>query len=174
MTDEQGVTLIELLIVLAIIVILTIAGAYEYIGWVGKYRVEEEVKKMYSDLMNARARAIARNRMHFIDLPADDLKKYYVYEDTGTPEGNQKLDSGTDVAVVNGMATTHELQANVRLYYVDGKGLFTNGVTMLDKAYSVIFVHEPEVDPDYDCLEITATRVNMGKWNPENDTCEAR
>ena len=43
------------------------------------YRVENQVKGMYADLMNARARAMQQNRSHFVQVTANN---YQIIEDT--------------------------------------------------------------------------------------------
>ncbi len=58
---QDGVTLIELLIVIAIGGILVIALGFEFVGWMARYRVESQIKTMQADLLNARQRAMEKN-----------------------------------------------------------------------------------------------------------------
>ena len=70
------------------------ALGFSFEGWIGKYRVESQVKEMYVDFMNARARSMERNRMHFV---TGTNTTYSVYEDTNTaPDGNAALETGSD------------------------------------------------------------------------------
>jgi prepilin-type N-terminal cleavage/methylation domain-containing protein len=87
--QDKGITLIELVIVISIIGILTIALGFEFKGWVDKYRVEVQINELYADLMNARARAMQRNRTHFVSLTQTE---YTVQEDIDPwPNGDSCL-----------------------------------------------------------------------------------
>ena len=77
--NNRGITLIELIVVISIIGILAVALGFTFQGWMGGYRIESQTKEMYVDLMNARARAMQRNRSHFVVVTAND---YQIFEDT--------------------------------------------------------------------------------------------
>ncbi len=80
---EDGVTLIELIVVVSVIGILVVALGFTFQGWMGRYKVESQMKEMYIDLMNARARAMQRNRMSFCGLYLrHSLRNIQYYEDT--------------------------------------------------------------------------------------------
>lgn len=76
---DDGVTLVELLVVVSIVGILAVALGFSFEGWMGNYRIESQTKTLYSDLMDARTRAMTRNRVHFVVLDTDN---YQIYEDT--------------------------------------------------------------------------------------------
>ena len=57
--NERGITLIELTIVVAIIVILAFALGVSYVGWQGAYKVEKATKELYTDLMDVRGRTVS-------------------------------------------------------------------------------------------------------------------
>src|SRR4030042_6482895 len=77
--NRNGVTLIELIVVVSVIGILVIALGFSFEGWMSKYRVESQIKEMYTDLMNSKASAMQRNRMYFVSLTTT---RYTIYEDT--------------------------------------------------------------------------------------------
>ena len=77
--SQRGVTLIELMIVLAIAAILMVAAGFEYSGWKGRYNVEKTIKDLYSSLTDARTRAMQTNRAHFFDISPDGM--YYRVSD---------------------------------------------------------------------------------------------
>jgi prepilin-type N-terminal cleavage/methylation domain-containing protein len=181
---NQGITLIELIIVISIIGILAVALGFEFTGWMGGYRVESQMKEMYVDLMNARARAMQRNRVHFVRLL--NATSYTIYEDDsdGTskvPDGDGTLQTGTgsgaDTRILPPLTSpeaakpveynlrwnSSDISTPVNLTF-NTKGLATTLGTIS------VFVDrdgdgERDFEPDYDCIVIASTRINMGKWN---------
>jgi prepilin-type N-terminal cleavage/methylation domain-containing protein len=154
---QDGVTLIELIITVSIIAILVVALGFEYRGWMGRYRVENQIKQMHTDLMNARSRAMTMNRMHFVTWTANT---YTIYEDTNpVPDGNGTLEVASDLRLPT-YPKTVEYTVNwtgpVNQINFDRRG-------MIDPAGSIRLTST--VDADYDCLTISQTRINMGKWN---------
>lgn len=134
------------------------------------YRVESQIKQMYCDLMNARAKAMERNRKHFMTLAA---KQYAIYDDDSNgsskvPDGDWNLQSGsggyTQVMQVNTNCTIiPALAFGATRFYFDDNGLISlKGSMRLDTD-----LHgdgTPDAYPDYDCIVLSQTRINLGKW----------
>lgn len=87
--NDKGITLIELIIVSAIVAILAVALGFSYRGWMGAYKIERQVKQLYSDLMDARVRAMQTNRNYFMDISTDG-RYYRISQDDSN--GVTKLD----------------------------------------------------------------------------------
>ena len=164
---SDGVTLIELIVVVSVIAILVVALGFSFQGWRGKYQVESEMKEMYVDLMNARARALQRNRVHFVRLATTS---YTIYEDTApAPDGNGTLETGTDTLVVSkNVEPAHPLTWNdfsdVQINFSQ-RGLSSDNKTICSNT---------DFDADYDCIIISNSRVNLGKLStsiPDGGTC---
>ena len=66
--NERGITLIELMIVISIIIILVVAAAITVPGVVGKYNIENQIKTQLTDLMSTKLKAMEMNRFHFVVL----------------------------------------------------------------------------------------------------------
>lgn len=167
---EDGVTLTELLVAISIVVILAVALGFSFQGWQGKYKVESEVKTLYSDLMDARTKAMTRNRMYFIVLNAGN---YQEYADTN---GNNAPNAGA------GDVPEPEFINPKPLKYSSGwTGTIAFDTRGLASAQTNIYINaEPSccltdtcsptvrlqcLFPDYDCILINQSRIRMGKFN---------
>src|SRR5512135_1586905 len=64
--NSQGITLVELILVLTIIGILIIAFGFSYVGWRGNYNIETTTKSLYGNLMEVRTQAMTRNMTYYV------------------------------------------------------------------------------------------------------------
>jgi len=164
---DNGFTLIELVVVIVIISLLIAFAGIELTGWMARYRAENQIKEMYTDLMDARSRAMKKNRTYFIHLSTATPTRYDTYEDTN---GNNTLDIGTDTNI-------NSLSKQNFKYSITWDG----GVDPLDIAIDRRGLVAPSnrnlwvlkddgttygsSEIDYDCIIISLTRINMGKYN---------
>jgi len=159
MEEERGVTLLELLVVTSIIGILIVTFGYSFAGWQGSYRVESETKKIFSDIIDARVRALTMRREHFIIF---ETTGYTIYEDTfPAPDGDAMLQKDQDTCIKQKTLEEYKLKnAGVsRLpitFNIDTRGL-------IYPQRDIRIVHEQ--NPDYDCIAITQSRIRMAKFN---------
>ena len=101
--DIRGVTLVELMTVVAILGVLAVILGFSFQGWLAKYKVEDQTKRLYADISDARARSMQKKRMTFVRL---DANRYRTFEDTNTaPDGNGALDLGGDTLVADTTTT---------------------------------------------------------------------
>jgi len=152
--DRGGFTLIEILIAVAIVGILTVLAVSSFQGFNEKYRVEGETKQMFSDLMDARGRAMQRNRAFFVQINANG---YTTYEDTSpSPDGNGVFDIAADTLVAN--VTIRRTINN------GGLSNFRFNRNGIASATGTIWLTST-AQPDYDCITVQATRIKMGQYN---------
>lgn len=153
---DQGVTLIELLIVIAIIGILTLALGFSYVGWQGRYKVEKVTKDIYSDLMTARSMAMTRNRNYFVAFPS--ATSYSVIADAND-------NSAADDAALPTFPKTVEYaissDAGGTITF-DKRGIISSA-SLPSVSTEVAVCLSTTADPDYDCIEISQTRLITGK-----------
>jgi len=140
-----------------------IISGFEFRDRMNKRKVERQIKEMYTDLINARARAIDRNRMHF---DVGSSISYTIYEDTNpVPDGDGQFQASLDTPLPNYPKTVEYLinwtGAGNRLNF-DKRGV----ISPLGSIYLT-----PYVDADYDCISVTSMRMNLGKWNASTSTC---
>ena len=151
---SAGFTLVEILIAVAIAGILTVLAISAFEGFNEKYRVEGETKQLFADLMDARGRAMQRNRAVFVQIGAN---RYNTYEDTDpAPDGDGLLDNTADTPVAN---------VNVR-HTMNPGGLsdFRFNRNGIASAAGTIRISST-AQPDYDCITVQATRLKMGQFN---------
>jgi Tfp pilus assembly protein FimT len=156
--EEKGVTLTELLVIMSIVGILAVALGFSFQGWMGNYRIESELKQMYSDIMDVRTRAMTQNRMHFIVINSGN---YAVYEDTN------------DNNTANPGAGDTLLKTTTLRYNVDSTGtgtitFNTKGLTTSSTAISIPITLPSGAVPDFDCIVVYQSRVGMGKMSGTN------
>ncbi|MCX5809632.1 MAG: prepilin-type N-terminal cleavage/methylation domain-containing protein [Proteobacteria bacterium] len=163
MMKRNGFTLVEILFAIGITGILAAIGAASFTGLVQKYNINNQTKKMYTDIMTARAMAAMKNRAHFVSLSAN---QYSIYDDTNTsPNGNGTLETSSDTLILqktldkaitwNGSTATMEF--NVR-------GLCNTLMTIC--IYST-------VTPEYDCIKASRTRITLGKLTTQGTCSES-
>lgn len=166
---KRGVTLVELLVVIAVIGVLAVALGFTYQGWMGTYKVEKAVKDVYADLLSGRAMALQRNSDFLASFWSGS---YVIFQDTNGngvytggeavpglfPVGPKPMEYNMlmDGAVPAGTAANDTITFEPR-GLITWPGAFPNSTKTLRMVSTV--------DPDYDCIVIARTRINTGKWD---------
>lgn len=157
-----GFTLVEIMITIAILGILVVIAVSDFRGLNEKYKVEAETKQLYADLMDARGRAMQRNRMFFVQINGND---YQTYEDTfPAPDGSLTL-TNDDTQVTN-VKVSHAIVTGdiaVPLSFNFNR----NGIASV----TGFIRFSSTTKPDYDCIWIRATRIKMGQTNATGTAC---
>jgi hypothetical protein len=114
---------------------------------------------MYVDLMNARARAMERNRPHFVGLVNNQYSIFEDVNENGSPNAAEILPTFPK-------SLNYNIQWNGTGSQItfDTRGLATTARTICISS---------TVNPDYDCIEISFTRINMGQITPRGGACNA-
>lgn len=167
--DDLGYSLIELVVVIAIIAVLTVALGFQYVGWQGRYKVESQLKEVYSDLMTARMNAIQKNRVYRVIIGG---KTYRIEQATD--------DTGTSFAPAAGWATSKQMDYSI---------LWTSTVRMVPQGYISPLPSDDGTTvlrfggwstgnpPDYNCIVLSKTRISLGlSHNPQDvwTTCDVK
>lgn len=164
---NSGVTLIEILVITAIISILVLALGFSYQGWLGNYKIETQARQLYTDLMEARSRAMTRNMMHFVVLTAAN---YSVYEDTNNnnapnPGAGPSDDHPIPEYCVPGTFTLKPKTVQYNMGWTGTIPFNTRGLTNSAATITIPLTLPSGATPDYDCILVYQSRIRMGQMS---------
>lgn len=121
--SHKGFTLVEIMIVLAIMGIMAAIAMPNYRTYMAQRRLNGAVRQVYGDLMAARQRAISENRTIGVVFGSDN-HGYTIFADT---DGDGSADGGETVL------QTRDIYPAYYDVWVDGQGLlvdfYTNGTS---------------------------------------------
>jgi prepilin-type N-terminal cleavage/methylation domain-containing protein len=169
---QRGFSLIEMLVVIAIAGILAGLSIANFTGLTRKYNVDNEVRGIYSDLANVRILAMNKNRTHFVSLAATG---YTAYDDNSpAPDGDGVMTVGSDSVVLTSNKALNLSTVKAQDFYsIDWNG--TNPIAFNSRGIcttpGTICVYST-VQPLYDCISISATRIRLGKLSAQG-SCSA-
>lgn len=176
--DKKGLSLVELMVTMAVVAVLMVAMGFSMQGWQDRYRVESNSHDMFTNITEGRAAAMNEGRSYFVVFPqAPDDYRYLVYRDQ---DGSGTLDQAADQEPGGGAWRDGEFPGYrlvpktdaLREIELNQRGVIgeTGFVWVQDRDTNAALE-----DADYDCLDIKATRIKLGRWNePVAGECNAR
>lgn len=162
---QDGLTLIELMVVIMIVGVLAGLGVVNFRNWIVRYSVEKEIKELNASLSEARLRAMTTNRVHFVGLASGS---YTVYDDTDpAPNGDEALNTGSDTQVYPPKTLEYPITWGLAL----GVSVIEFGCRGLCNTNGTICIYST-AKPEYDCLRVSTTRIRLGKLSSQG-ACDA-
>jgi len=146
-----GFTLVELIVVLAIVGILLSLSSLPFSQWLAKNGIESQTRQLFTDLQDARSRAL------FSKMPTRVIF---------TPNSYTVQQSNTENSTTFAAITTVMTETTKRaMTSVDGSAL---GTSLIFTAYSTAHNYSIRVNPtgssaSVDCLIIDTARTVIGK-----------
>ena len=142
---QDGFTLVELIVIMAIIGILLAIGTLDFNRMTRKYAIDNQTRSFYTDLMDARLKSMYKKKSHYVKLTADTFSLYSSVDAGGNPLG-LTLTKGLKQQITWGTPNIIEFNS---------QGLTTNigSICIADGA-------NPGTN---DSIVISRARVNMGK-----------
>jgi prepilin-type N-terminal cleavage/methylation domain-containing protein len=160
---DQGITLIELVVVMAVAGALITVLVFDYRGWTRRYSVERTTKELYADMMHARLTAVSKNREHYVVLGEGS---YSVVEDTND---SGDYDGGDAPLPAYPKRVLCRLDWNnkdaVSKISFDKRG-FVSGLR-------TIWV-VPTADAEFSCIKVSMSRIVMGKYREDENDCKVK
>jgi prepilin-type N-terminal cleavage/methylation domain-containing protein len=151
---QSGFTLVEVVIVVAIIgIILSIVGL-NFTQWNDKYSVESYTREIHSILMRARNDAATTNSQLRVALAANQVTTHH------DADGDAVIDAGerTTVNPYPRFTMNSSIGGGLPTTIVfDRRGMTNNIQTLNITGYS------PNSSPRVDCIVVAFTRINMGR-----------
>lgn len=176
MRKDNGFTLLELLIVMAIVALLAALAIPSMTEFVRMNRIQNQTRRIYADLSNMRMMAMNTNRMHFMQFAADGT--YMVLEDTNgdqlpsaPPTDTRRLArteapfTWSNTAQVNEPVTTTPAGL-VPTFDARGYATTTGAICLLRAG-------KTETGNITNCIAISPTRVRIGKIRLNGGCSEA-
>jgi len=153
---KEGVTFLELMVVIAIVAILALLALPGLGQWKRKYDVETTIRDMYNALNEARMRAFSEKRVCGLWWSGSTVSQIELRCDSDAD------DSITDAGGFDRVWTkTLKIALNTsftnNICTFSGKG-FAN--TLGNFRYGAT-----DVDAEYDCVVIGRARIKMGEWD---------
>ncbi len=160
---EQGISYIELVVVMSVVGILIVALGFDYHDWGKKFEAEKIIKELYTDMMHARMNAVTRGRDHYVVLGAS---AYSVVEDTND---SGDYDEGDAALASFPKPVSYPMDWNNK-YAVSKITFNKRGII---SGLRTIWVPSA-ADADYSCVKVSMSRVIMGKYREADKECQTK
>lgn len=118
--NASGFTVIELMVVIAIIAILGLVSMGPMLRWRANSQVESNTNQIMSDLERAKVEAIRRSRNVSLTFPTNATTDYHCYIDVN---GNRSFDASEDVIL---FSRSNGTLFNLNLTVSNSSGTLTN------------------------------------------------
>lgn len=174
---SDGFSLIELLIILAFLGVILLIATPLTLENIRRARAENEAQTLFSNIAEARQRAVQRNLNYILQIKKDGVTIFEDLNNNGTAETNEKvnlLSTGTLTYMLQGSVGGTPIGASTLTATSSRKGFIQpNTLIFLDQA-SATGASPKGVTQEgrHNCITVDFTRVSIGKYN--GSTCQVQ
>jgi prepilin-type N-terminal cleavage/methylation domain-containing protein len=169
-TQKEGFSLIELIVVVAIMIVLLAIAMPQLSKYIKKYNTEKEVNTLYGYLMNQRFKSMNTGIPHGIRFDSSKQYTIFTFDDKNY---NLKFDGASEEKNPQITSLKYEISAkSLNIPFVilfDKKGITKNDTWGLGGG--TIYIDYPA---RYNCITISSSRVKMGVWDGSKSKCEVK
>ena len=151
--NVRGFSLIEMIVVVAILSILLTITGLSFKAWYDRYKAESQIRILHADLMQARLTAMQKNRQQFVVITDGS---YQLVEDVN--------ENGTNDDPVREQKLLQYPATSPVTVIMDTKGLISTATSSLVNSLSIKF-DTGSASPEYDCIQLYATRISLGRYD---------
>ena len=161
--DNSGFSLVELLIVIAIIGIGLAVATLNFNQWIKKTNIEKQTRELFGDLNEARLKSIYTKKRHSIVLnPSNYVFKEYSSENENKANGKVLFSKNTAYQMTTKTGTA--LDGNIVEFDIRGFLVVGNNTIMVNPVSS---------GAAFDCVIISDSRTNLGQMGSD-DVCNQK
>jgi prepilin-type N-terminal cleavage/methylation domain-containing protein len=169
-TADRGFTLLELIIVMSILTILIAIAAMPVKNWIDKSRAEGQLRTLHADLLQTRAKAMQENKQYFVVINANNYQIVKDANENGTNDDPVVAQKALFYPATSSSALVVDPAWSLTLI-MDPRGVLSTSLSSLNIAVNIFF-DTANAKPEYDCFQLYATRINLGRKNVTD--CVAR
>ena len=162
MKKQSGFTLIELMVVIAIVAIILAMGIPAFSSWKHRHDVESQINQLYSDIQLARSTAYVNKKLAGISWSAANFSQYQIL--TNASASTYVTSTGSSVVQTVGPAS-FPMNSNLGSLSLtfNGRGFVSAPSTLPMNIY---------VSSSYGslttCVSVSLTRITLGTWKGGN------
>ncbi len=160
--NKLGFTLVELVVIIAIIATLLSISTIAFHDWMLKSRAEAQIRQIVADVNSIRLRAMTTKQRHSIELDADR----YVFRSYSSE--NESIDDGRLIS--DGQQVAFRLMKDSTSFFAGERYEFDQRGMLQDIGDVLPIFLEYDGNANQDCANLRVIRVNGGKKS--GDTCD--